>query len=240
MQTNKAKAAAIVLSAGSGSRMKSNIKKQYMEIEGKPLIYYALHVFENSFIDEIVLVTGKDDIDYVQKEIVEKYHFTKVKCIIEGGKQRYHSVCNGLRAVGEEYQYVYIHDGARPFIDDDILQRLQGAVSEYKACVAGMPVKDTIKIADKDGFASSTPNRDLVWMIQTPQVFERELILNSYEELIKNERSLLSQGINITDDAMVLEYFTDVRVKLVEGSYNNIKITTPDDIPAALAFLRKE
>ncbi|MCR5154545.1 MAG: 2-C-methyl-D-erythritol 4-phosphate cytidylyltransferase [Lachnospiraceae bacterium] len=233
------KTTAIVLAAGSGSRMKSSVKKQYIEIGNKPLIIYALEAFENSFIDEVVLVVPKDDRDYVCETILKPYNFSKIKTIIAGGDTRYKSVCNGLKAASEDTEAVFIHDGARPFINDDILERALEAVKEYGACVVGMPVKDTIKIADRDGFAKVTPDRDLTWIIQTPQVFLYPEIKNLYEELIEKEQDLIAKGVNITDDAMVMETLGKRKVKLVKGTYENIKITTPDDVILAENILKK-
>ncbi len=232
------KTVAIVLAAGSGSRMNSDVKKQYMEIGGKPLIYYSLKAFEESIIDDIVLVVSRGDVDYVREEIVNKFSFDKVTAIVEGGLYRYHSVRLGLMAAAPDCEYAFIHDGARPFITDEIIMRALHAVKEYGAAVVGMPVKDTIKLADEKGFALSTPDRAHTWQIQTPQVFSYKMILDLYKRLDREEGELMAKGINITDDAMVVEYFTDKKVKLVEGSYNNIKITTPDDIPAAEAILK--
>ena len=233
------KTVAIVLAAGSGSRMNSDVKKQYMEIGGKPLVYYSLKAFEESLIDDIVLVVSRGDVAYAQKEIVEKYGFDKVTAVVEGGLARYHSVRLGLQAAAKDCDYAFIHDGARPFIDRDIILRALQAVKEYKACVVGMPAKDTIKIADEKGFAASTPDRNLMWTVQTPQVFSYNMILELYQRLDIEEGELMNKGINITDDAMVVEYYTDTRVKLVEGSYDNIKITTPEDIAVAEAILAK-
>ncbi|MCR4901248.1 MAG: 2-C-methyl-D-erythritol 4-phosphate cytidylyltransferase [Butyrivibrio sp.] len=227
------KNSAIVLAAGSGSRMHSEVKKQYIEIAGKPLIYYSLNIMEKSFIDEVILVVSQGDIDYVKECIVEKYGFKKVKAIVEGGKQRYNSVQSGLSAVSSDCDYVFIHDGARPFITEDILERAKKAVIEYKACVVGMPVKDTIKIADKNGFTKTTPDRSTVWAVQTPQVFDYKFIKKLYDKLIEEEPVLIAHGINITDDAMVAEMYSDIKVKLVEGDYTNIKVTTPDDLVVA-------
>ena len=233
------KTAAIVLAAGSGSRMRSNIKKQYMEINEKPLIYYALKAFEDSFTDEVVLVVSPGDIDYCKAEIVDKYGFTKVKRIVEGGAERYDSVRLGLHAVSEDTDYVMIHDGARPFVTEEIMQRSVDAARENRACVVGMPVKDTIKISDANGFSAQTPDRKTLWMIQTPQTFEYSLIRRLYDKLEEDKEEIKAKGINITDDAMVVETFSDVKVKLVEGSYNNIKVTTPEDIGFAQAILGK-
>ncbi len=231
------KTAAIVLAAGSGSRMRSNIKKQYMEINEKPLIYYALKAFEDSFTDEVVLVVSPGDIDYCKAEIVDKYGFTKVKRIVEGGAERYDSVRLGLHAISEDTDYVMIHDGARPFVTEDIMQRSVDAARDFRACVVGMPVKDTIKVSDENGFAKATPDRKTLWMIQTPQTFEYNLIRKLYDKLEEDKEEIKAKGINITDDAMVVETFSDVKVKLVEGSYNNIKVTTPEDIGVAQAIL---
>lgn len=233
------KTTAIVLAGGSGKRMNSAVKKQFLTICDKPLLYYSLKAFEESFIDSIILVASEEDKNYCQEEIIDKYHFQKVEKIVSGGKERYHSVANGVMAAGET-DYIFIHDGARPFVTQDMLKRLLHEVQKSSACVAGMPVKDTIKIADTDGYIETTPRRDLVWMIQTPQVFSYELISKAYAILIKEEEALLKKGISITDDAMVVETLLGERVKLVEGSYKNIKITTPEDIGIAEGFLRDE
>lgn len=226
----------IVLAAGQGKRMQSDVHKQYLLLQGKPVLFYCLKALEDSFIDEIILVTGKGEEEYCRKNIVEQFGFKKVSKIVEGGKERYHSVINGIKAV-EETDYLFIHDGARPFVDAGILERTLQGVMETRACVAAMPVKDTIKIADDNGFAKETPRRDTVWMVQTPQVFEFTLIKEAYEKLEKEEATLKDTGVLITDDAMVVEYFCDVPVKLVEGSYQNIKITTPEDLGIAESFI---
>lgn len=235
---SRKRTAAIVLAAGSGKRMESNIKKQYMLIGDKPVVYYSLKIFQESFVDEIVLVVSPGDVSYCKKEIVEKYGFDKVSCIVEGGKERYHSVSRGLSSL-TSCDYVFIHDGARPMLTAEMLERLYSCVLEYGACVAGMPVKDTIKIADRNHNIVSTPDRRLVFMVQTPQVFAYPLIKNAYDNLIENEQELQENGIAITDDAMVVETFTGHKVKLAEGSYENIKITTPEDIFIAENFLKK-
>ncbi len=233
------KTVAIILAAGSGSRMNLDVKKQYLDIGGKPLIYYSLKAFEESIIDDIVLVVSRGDVGFVKHDIVERYHFDKVTAVVEGGLARYHSVRLGLMAAAKDCDYAFIHDGARPFVNRDIIMRALQAVKEYKACVVGMPAKDTIKIADKKGFAASTPDRNLMWTVQTPQVFSYKMILDLYLRLDREEGELMAKGINITDDAMVVEYYTDTKVKLVEGSYENIKITTPEDIAVAEAILKK-
>ena len=241
----KKRCTAVLLAAGSGSRMKSDIAKQYMLLGGKPLIWYALHVIEeSSVIDDCVLVTGAEDISDVQEEIVERYGFHKVDTIVAGGKERYDSVYQALKVIesGEmrvrnRDGYVFIHDGARPFLTEDILRRDYEAVKTFRACVTGMPVKDTIKLAGQDGCAVQTPDRNFVWQIQTPQVFETALIIEAYKKLTKEKERWQAEGMSITDDAMVVENFMFLPVKLVQGSYQNIKITTPEDLVIAEAFL---
>lgn len=233
----------ILLAAGNGSRMKSKVAKQYMPLGGKPVLWYSLMTAEQSaVIDRCILVVGADDLAAVREEIVDRYAFRKVEKIIAGGAQRYDSVYQALLALPERAdtdrpELIFVHDGARPFITEEILQRTYDDALRYGACVAGMPVKDTMRIADVSGFAESTPDRRRVWEIQTPQVFERRLIAEAYRKLMENQEELAAQGITVTDDAMVVEAFAQVPIRLTEGSYENKKITTPEDIPAAEAIL---
>lgn len=227
----KQKYTVIVLAAGSGKRMNSKVHKQYLIIQDRPVLYYSLKAFEDSAVDEIVLVVGKGEEKFCRKEIVDKYGISKVKAIVEGGKERYHSVFEGLKQTSDA-DYVLIHDGARPFVNQDIIRRCMQEVQKYQACVVGMPVKDTIKIADEEGYAKQTPDRKNVWMIQTPQTFSYALIYEAYEEMLKTEDTA------ITDDAMVLERIKGKKSKLIEGSYRNIKITTPEDLLIANVYLQ--
>ena len=227
--------AAIVLSAGVGSRMKSDIPKQYMDLAGKPVIYYSLKAFEDAGFSSIVLVCGKDDVEYCQKDIVKKYKLKNVTAVVPGGKERYHSVFEGLKAVGEA-DYVFIHDGARPMLTQEIIARLKDAVIKEEAAVAGMPVKDTIKIVDEEAYVADTPDRQYVWQVQTPQCFAYSIIYDAYQSIIQDEEEGWTIP-KITDDAMVLEYATDHEVKMIEADYRNIKITTPEDLAIAQAFL---
>ena len=245
MDMVKKRCTAVVLAAGSGRRMHAATAKQFMELAGKPLVWYSLCAVEQSkIIDDCILVTGEKDIPFVLQEIVGRYGLKKVTDVIAGGDERYASVCNAMRYIAEGRQpvpnedgYVFIHDGARPFLTEGILESTYEAVRQYGACVAAVPSKDTVKLADEGGFAVSTPDRRLVWNIQTPQVFETKLITAAYGAL---EKALAQQGgkcLSVTDDASVVELFTDHRVKLTFGSYENIKITTPEDIRTAEGFL---
>lgn len=226
----KKRCVAIVLAAGQGRRMGTKIQKQYLLLNGKPVLYYSLNVFQKSeVIDEICIVTGAGDEDYCKREIVERYGITKVSQIIAGGAERYLSVWNALQVIGED-GYVFIHDGARPFVDEEMLYRVYNQVVCHRACVVGMPVKDTIKISDENGFVKETPDRSRVWMVQTPQVFDMALVKRAYALLIEKNET------NVTDDAMVVEQMMKIPVKFVEGSYKNIKITTPEDLKIGEIF----
>ena len=232
---DKKKCTAIILAAGQGKRMGTKVQKQFLNLGGKPVLWYALYAFENSpVINDIILVTGADLVEYCQREIVEKYGFCKVRSVTAGGAERYHSVWKGLCAMEDkENRIVFIHDGARPFVDEAMIGRAYEEASASGACVIGMPVKDTIKIADKDGFIQSTPDRSQVWSIQTPQIFAYPLIRSAHESLRAKDMS------GVTDDAMVVEQEKGTKIRLVEGSYQNIKITTPEDLDVAETFLKK-
>ena len=224
---------AIVLAAGQGKRMHSKIQKQFMELDGMPVLCYSLRCFQESpLISDINLVTGEEHVSWCREEIVEKYGFTKVSAVVSGGKERYDSVYEGLR-VCKDTEYVLIHDGARPFIDNGIIERGLMAAAQTGASVVGMPSKDTVKIADVEGNVSETPDRSSVWIVQTPQIFRYPLIYDAYTSILKKEMT------GITDDAMVAEHETGVKIRFSEGSYRNIKITTPEDLVIAEAFLRE-
>lgn len=223
------KHAAIVLAAGRGSRMNSDLPKQFMELCKRPVLYYSLKAFEDSFVDEVVLVTGADWVEYCREEIVLRYGLKKVTQIIAGGKERYDSVYQGILALGET-DYIYIHDGARPMLSQEILSRARACVRQRHACAAGMPVKDTIKIvADESNRVLETPPRRLVWQIQTPQVFDRAVIREAYDRLYREK----GEALSVTDDAMVVETMLQMPVYLFEGAYDNLKITTPEDLTLA-------
>ena len=224
------KCTAIVLAAGQGKRMKSKVQKQFLDIQGYPVLYYSIKCFQEcEWIDDIILVTGADEVEYCRREIVEKYNFNKLSSVTVGGKERYHSVWNGLK-VCSNTDYVFIHDGARPFLTRAILERGLQCVKENEACAAGVPSKDTVKIVDENNEVQSTPDRRYVWNVQTPQVFRYQLVFDAYA------RALEGECIGITDDAMVVEKYGKHKVTLYEGAYENIKITTPEDLGVAQVF----
>lgn len=219
-------AKAIILAAGQGKRMGSKVPKQFLELDGKPLLYYSLKAFEQSdLISEIILVTGEDAVPFCWR-MVEKYGFQKVKYVVPGGKERYDSVYEGLKTC-ESCDIVFIHDGARPFLDGDMIARTMEAAEAYGACVAAVPSKDTIKLADADQMVVKTLDRNTLWNVQTPQVFQYDLICRAHREIRKGSME------GVTDDAMIVENLGLCPVKLVMGSYDNIKVTTPEDLVIA-------
>ena len=213
----------IIVAAGSGKRMKSAIAKQYIELKGRTILSYTVETFNKSeYIDDIILVTSSDAIEYVRSEIVDKYGFDKVMCVTEGGKERQDSVYNGLKMVSKDTDIVLIHDGVRPFVEDKYIAELESVAMEFGGCVLGAPVKDTIKVCDSEGYITDTPARDTLWLAQTPQCFRYDIIMKAYEEAVK-------EGIRGTDDSMFAERL-GIKIKMVKGDYNNIKITTPEDL----------
>lgn len=248
----KKRCTAICLSAGSGKRMGTSIAKQYLDLNGKPIICYALETFEkSSLIDEVILVVGEDSLDFARKEIVEKFGYRKVKQIIIGGTERYLSVRNALQAMRCHEQtkdencgpnqdgYVFIHDGARPFVSEKILQNVYEGVVKYDAVCVGVPVKDTIRIVDEEGFSKETPDRAHLYAVQTPQAFTIPIIQKAYEKLDALMEMPDTGYPAITDDAMVVEKLLGRKVKMIPGAYENIKITTPEDMEVAKVFLNR-
>ena len=220
----------VIVAAGSGKRMGTDIKKQYLMLKGKEILAHTIEKFQICpGIDEIIIVTGQDEIEYCKKEICERYKFGKVKAIVEGGKERQDSVYNGLKQVSNHAEVVLIHDGARPLIKaEQIEDSIETAMGEG-ACVLGVPVKDTIKICDNNQQVTSTPSRDTLWVVQTPQSFRYEWIMKAYKEGAKNR-------LVATDDSMMVEAI-GYPVKVIKGSYDNIKITTPEDLVIAKSLM---
>lgn len=216
--------------------MQSEVPKQYMLLDGKPLLYYSLQAFEESRVESVVLVTAEGEEDYCRRELVERYGFHKVKGIVAGGGERYASVWNGLQflhLMEEKPELVLIHDGARPMATADMMNRVLAQTENYGACVAGMPVKDTIQMTDGHGVITLTPKRESLWIAQTPQAFEFSLVYEAYEQVMKETQ------ISVTDDAMVVGLYRSVPIQMVRGSYTNLKVTTPEDMVFAELLLKK-
>ena len=222
---------AIILAAGKGSRMGEHINKQYLNIKKHPILYYTLKSFTKcNCIDDIIVVVAEGEMDYCKKEIVEKYSFLKVKDVVIGGKDRQDSVLIGLNTV-TNCEIVLIHDGARPFVNEAIIEHAIIYANLYGATACGVTPKDTIKIKDSFGFSMKTPDREMLFCVQTPQAFKYDLILNCHNKICE-------EGISVTDDTMVVERYGN-KVYLYEGSYNNIKITTPEDLEMGRQILEK-
>lgn len=226
---------AIVLAAGSGRRMHSEVPKQYMELGGRPVIYYSLMAFEESEVDSVVLVAGAEDIAYCREQIVEHFGFSKVSAVVQGGHERWISAYQGLLACPGS-DYVLIHDGARPLLDVEDIHRSMECVRSKKACVLATKVKDTIRIAGEDGCALGTPDRDTLWAMQTPQSFSYDLLMRAYRNLLAEQKA--GEMPVVTDDAGIVEFALGQQVYLLPGSSRNIKITTPEDLLLAELLLK--
>lgn len=212
---------AIILAGGKGKRMNAKVSKQYMSLNEKPILYYTLKRFiESKVIDKVILVLSKDEIEYCKKEVLYKYNLD-IDIIVEGGRERQDSVFNALKYVSND-DIVLIHDAARPFVSDKIINKGIEYANLYGAAAPGVTPKDTIKIKNNNNFSISTPNRDSLVSIQTPQVFKGRIIKECHEKIRK-------ENIAVTDDSMVVEKY-DNKVYLYDGEYTNIKITTPEDL----------
>jgi len=222
-QQSTRKVSAVIVAAGTGSRMNMNEKKQFITIGGLPVIVHCLKVFDNcNAIDDIIVVINSDDIDYFTGDICKRFLFSKIKSVVIGGETRQQSVYNGLKAVDMDTGIVAIHDGARPFIrEEEIIASIEAARKFGASCVA-VPVKDTIKTVGKDGFVLDTPDRTTLWAVQTPQTFKYDIIVRAHD--LAREK-----GLSGSDDAFLAEA-AGYKVYIVEGSYDNIKITTREDL----------
>ncbi len=221
----------IIAAAGMSNRMGSKINKQFIFIDNKPILAHTLEKFEScDYIDEVIVVAKEEEIEYCKREIVKRYEFNKVKKVVKGGGERQYSVYNGLLALNEKVDIVLIHDGARPFVKkENIVDGIKGVI-KYGACVIGVPVIDTIKVVDNNKNINTTPNRSQLWAAQTPQCFKYSIIMNAYENAIKDR-------FIGTDDSVLVER-SGYNVKMIKGSYENIKITTPEDLLVAESVLK--
>ena len=217
----------ILLCAGSGKRTGLKYNKIFYKINNQTVYEMNIsHFLEDNRCKQIIVVTKENEIEDIRHLVND----SRIEYVF-GGKERQDSVYEGLQKVTEDY--VFIHDGARPFIDEGIIERAYECVCKSDACIAGMPVKDTIKIVNERQRVESTPDRATLWAIQTPQVFLADLLLKAYGKLMKQNL------IQVTDDAMAVEKMLNHEVKVFTGKYENIKITTPEDLVIAKAFLDK-
>ena len=221
------KTAAIIPAAGSGIRMGGGRSKQFLDLNGRPVLAVTLsHFQECDEIDAIILVVPSKDIDYCRIEIVEKYRFSKVGKIVPGGERRQDSVRLGIEAIDGDYGLVLIHDGVRPLIDVRFLQRVIDVAKTHQAVITGLSAKETVKEVNNNFEVIKTYDRKRVWMIQTPQVFR-------YKDILKAHQKAYKEGWKeATDDSFLIERL-GIPVKVVEGSEKNIKVTTPNDLKLA-------
>ena len=216
------KCAAIIVSAGRGHRFMKGQKKQFLPLAGKPVLAHALDPFEGCpLIHSIHLVVGQEDMDYCLREIVEKYAYRKISQIVPGGKLRQDSVRSGIESLAREIDIVLIHDGVRPFVSQGMIEESIHEAKLHKAAVVAVPVKDTIKRASRDRRVLETLDRESLWQVQTPQTFQADVIREAFLRAAED-------GFVGTDDASLVERL-GIKVRLVPGSYTNIKITTPED-----------
>lgn len=207
-------------------------KKPYLELLGRPILTHTIGVFDRSaVVDTIFVIVDETDGDVCQSVVIEPYDFQKVAAVVPGGETRQDSVFNGLRVLPDDTDFVVVHDGVRPFVTDEMIFTCLEAAADWGAAVVAVPVKDTIKITDGNGFVVDTPDRSQLWAIQTPQIFRRDLLLAAH-------RYARRKQIQLTDDAALIEQL-GLKVKCVMGSYDNLKITTPEDLIVAEVLMRE-
>ncbi|MBP1708371.1 MAG: 2-C-methyl-D-erythritol 4-phosphate cytidylyltransferase [Deltaproteobacteria bacterium] len=225
------KVTAVIVSAGIGQRFMDGKKKQFLPLAGKPVLAHTLDPFERCpLVNAVVLVVGQEDMDFCLKEIVEKYQYKKISRIVPGGKTRQESVKNGVGAVPEDVEMVVIHDGVRPFVTREMIEESVRSAIRFQAVVVATPVKDTIKTVDAGGSIRETLDRNSLWQVQTPQTFRTRIIRDAL-------RKAAEDGFLGTDDASLVERM-GINVHVVQGSYANIKITTPEDLLLATFLLQ--
>ena len=229
-------AAAIVVAGGKGARMAAAVRKQYLEIGGRPILAHTLLAFDGcALIDKIYLVAPREDFNYCRKELFSALTLNKKIVLVAGGAKRQDSVYNGLTAVDnlgslpEESQIVVIHDGVRPFVHPDQITRCIQEAQMHKACILGVPAFDTLKQVNSNNKISATLDRSWIWMAQTPQAFHIDVITEAHKHA-------QAQGLYGTDDAWLVEQ-TGQSVKIIPGSRFNIKITSPEDLELARAII---
>ena len=222
-----AQVTAVIPAAGSGIRMGSRKPKQFLDLGGKPLLAVTLgHFQECHLVDMIILVVSPQDVDYCLQEIVDTYSLSKVVRVISGGKRRQDSVRNGLEAVAHTCRWVLIHDGVRPFVTKDLIQKVISAAQSFRAVTTGLPITESVKEVDSQGRILRSIDRSDLWLIQTPQIFRREDIHLAHQEALK-------QGWEeATDDAFLIEKM-GIPVKIIKGEESNIKVTTSLDLQIA-------
>lgn len=222
---------AIIVAGGKGKRMGHTLNKQFIKIGNKEILARTIETFQGiDEINEIIVVCSEDEIEYCKENIIVKYNLSKVVKVVVGGIERQDSVRNGLENCNSDTKVVIIHDGARPFVTSDIIKESIKCAAEYGACTAAVPVKDTIKRVGLDKYSIDTPSREGLYAVQTPQAFKYNIILEGHKK---------AENMNVaaTDDTMLVENM-GIKVKIIDGSNINIKITTREDLIFANAILK--
>ena len=225
---------AIIPAAGVGARMSSNKAKQFIDLCGKPILAVTLNHFQKcSLVDKIVVVVSKDDVDYCNREIVDRYKQSKVCKVVAGGKRRQDSVKKGLEAVDDLCKWVLIHDGVRPLVTNELIEKVIKAAKRFRSVIAGLPVKETVKESDNQGMVLRSVHRSHLWLIQTPQIFQCEDLMRAHQKALRDGWE------EATDDAFMIEKM-DIPVKIIKGEESNIKVTTPRDLDIARFLMSKK
>jgi len=231
MAMRNTKTVAVIPAAGAGSRMGGNRAKQFMELNGKPILALTLETFENCrSVDAVIVVVPPGDVNYCRDRIVEKFRLTKVEKVVSGGKRRQDSVRMGIEAADKDTELILIHDGVRPLITEQAIEHIIESALRHRAVISGLPSRETVKEVDQRGQVIRTCDRTRLWLIQTPQVFRYEDIREAHQ------RALRENWGEATDDAALIEKI-GVPVRVIEGPGNNIKVTTPDDLAVVRVLL---
>lgn len=227
----KDKCCVIIVAGGKGKRMSASTVKQFLSLNNKPILAHTIDKFErNEKIHEIIIVIGKEEKKYCENNIIKKYNYKKIKAVIEGGKERQDSVYNGLKKVSKDISIVLVHDAVRPFIEEKDIVTVINTTVEKNACALGVPCKDTIKVVSKNNEVEKSLDRSKLWCMQTPQGFKYDIVIKAYKNA--EQKNLVG-----TDDATLVEIIGE-KVYIVEGNYNNIKITTPEDLEYAKFLIK--
>ncbi len=226
------RASAIVVAAGKGKRMGAECNKQFIKLSNKPILAHTLEVLQNNTqIEDVILVVGAEETDFCVDDIVNRYGLSKVRRVVAGGEERQDSVAKGLQELKKDCRIVLVQDGARPFIKNEMIEESIRAAWEEGAAIIAVPVKDTIKQANANLFVEATLQRSSLWSVQTPQAFKKEILLEAYTKLREN-------NMVVTDDAAAVEHMGQ-KIKIIMGSYENLKITTPIDLLIAEEILKR-
>jgi 2-C-methyl-D-erythritol 4-phosphate cytidylyltransferase len=227
------KVTALIPAAGMGKRMGRKVAKQFLPLGDKPMLAHTLLVFQRSSdIDEIIPILSEEDMEHGLRDVIEAFHITKVKTLVVGGRERQASVFNGIQKLEKDAVVVLVHDGVRPFVTEEMIRECVNHARKGECVTVGVPLKDTIKEVDDHGVILQTLDRGRLWAIQTPQAFPVKVLRRAHEESFRKQ-------FTGTDDAVLVER-NGGKVRVIMGSYENIKITTPEDLSLAEEILKRQ